>query len=150
MAFGPEEGKTFTKEVNGTYHYSDYVQKNPDGMSAKQVIGSFSPVQSVWPSLHNYYTYLDLNPSYNIEAMEKIAPYAVDTIPELRFKSEDEELRRSVMNEVQTYVDEMIVKFIMGNEPLSNWDTFVKRLKSMGIDKVLKVYNDTYTEWLGK
>ncbi|TDF99510.1 extracellular solute-binding protein [Paenibacillus piri] len=147
LSFGPEEGKTFTKEPGGRYHYSDFVQKNPNGMSAKQAIGTFSPIQSAWPVLHHPDTTLEMNPSFNVDAMNKIAPYALDGIPELGFKKEDDEVRRQVMNDVQTYVDEMIIKFIMGNEPLSNWDAYVKRVKSMGIDKVLKIYNDTYTAW---
>lgn len=42
------------------------------------------------------------------------------------------------MNDVKTYRDEMMAKFIMGAEPLSNFDKFVSTLKSMGIDEAVK------------
>jgi len=45
----------------------------------------------------------------------------------------------SIMNDVQTYYDEMIHKFIMGVEPLSNFDSFVNTLKSMGIEEAIAI-----------
>lgn len=150
ISFGTTEGKTYTKSSDGHYHYSDYVQKNSEGKSAKQVIGTFSPVQNVWPNLFNLDTHLEMNPSYSVEALKKMAPYAVDSIPNLGFKQEDDETRRTVMADVKTYVDESILKFILGNTPMSAWDDYVKHVKSMGIDKVLKIYNDTYTDWQKK
>jgi putative aldouronate transport system substrate-binding protein len=42
--------------------------------------------------------------------------------------------------EVDTYRSEMLDKFIMGIEPMSNWDAFAARLKSMGLDKTMPIY----------
>jgi len=48
----------------------------------------------------------------------------------------------SIMNPINTYVEEMKTKFVMGDESLANWDDFVAKIKKMGdIDYVLKVYN---------
>lgn len=43
--------------------------------------------------------------------------------------------------EISTYADEMRQKFMLGNEPLSNYASFVDNLKKMGIDDVLAVEN---------
>lgn len=150
ISFGPFEGKTYTKGSDGHYHYTDFVQKNPDGLSAKQAVGTFSPVQSVFPALFNYDTHLEFNPPYNVEALEKMAPYAIPSLPNLSFSQQDDETRRQIMADVQTYVDEQVTKFILGQEPLSNWDSYVQRVKDMGIDKVLKIYQDAYNAWLSK
>lgn len=152
ISFGPPsyEGKTYIKGDDGHYHYTDYVHKNPDGLSAKQVVGTFSPVQSTWPALFHYDTHLEFNPPYNIEALEKMAPYAVPALPNLSFTQQDDEVRRQIMADVQTYVDEQISKFILGQEPLSSWDDYVATVKEMGIDKVLKIYQDAYNAWLSK
>jgi putative aldouronate transport system substrate-binding protein len=47
-----------------------------------------------------------------------------------------------IMNGINTYVDEMTVKFIMGVEPLSKFDEFVATQKRMGIDRALEIMRD--------
>jgi putative aldouronate transport system substrate-binding protein len=43
------------------------------------------------------------------------------------------------MSDIISYVDDMTVKFIMGNEPISGYDEFVSRIKTMGIDQIIKI-----------
>lgn len=45
----------------------------------------------------------------------------------------------SVMTTINTYSDEIISKFITGEEPLENFDKFVEQVNSMGIDKAIKI-----------
>ncbi len=45
----------------------------------------------------------------------------------------------SIMNDVNTYYDEMINKFIMGVVPISQFDEFVETLKGMGIEEAIKI-----------
>ena len=42
----------------------------------------------------------------------------------------------------------MINKFIMGKEPLDNFDKFVQTLKDMGIDDVLAVEQAAYDRYM--
>ena len=39
-------------------------------------------------------------------------------------------------------MEENITKFVLGQQPLSEWDNYVDQLKKLGIEDVLKVYND--------
>ena len=48
---------------------------------------------------------------------------------------------------VNSYKDEMLVKFITGAEPLSKFDDFVKGLKERGIDDYLKLMNEAYERY---
>ena len=43
------------------------------------------------------------------------------------------------MNDVNTYSDEMIIKFIMGVESLDQFDKYVENLKSFGIEKAVSI-----------
>ncbi len=43
-----------------------------------------------------------------------------------------------------TYTDEMLTKFVLGQEPLSNFDVFVKTLEEMGVNEVLGAYESAY------
>jgi hypothetical protein len=48
---------------------------------------------------------------------------------------------------MQTYIDETIVSFITGKEPI-DWDKFVSKLKQYGIDKILKVKQLQYDRFI--
>jgi len=45
----------------------------------------------------------------------------------------------SIMNDVNTFKDEMFNKFIMGAEPLDNFDKYVKTIEGMGIQDAIKI-----------
>ena len=51
------------------------------------------------------------------------------------------------MTDIEIYVDEMVMKFITGRESLDNWDTYVARVKEMGIEKVLDIYQKALNNW---
>ncbi|MNI80736.1 hypothetical protein D3C73_1372900 [compost metagenome] len=42
-----------------------------------------------------------------------------------------------ITNEVNTYGDEMLLKFIMGAEPMENFDKYVEQMKKLGIEKAI-------------
>ena len=65
----------------------------------------------------------------------------------LSFTSEQDSERRAAMADIEIYVDEMVMKFITGREPLSNWDTYVNTVKQMGIDNVLSIYQEAVDAW---
>ena len=50
----------------------------------------------------------------------------------------DEEYNK-IMNEVTTYCDEMVAKFIIGDEPIENYDKFIENIKSMNIDRAVEI-----------
>jgi putative aldouronate transport system substrate-binding protein len=54
----------------------------------------------------------------------------------------------TVMPDITTYVNEMNIKFITGKEPLSNFDAYIKALKSMGVEDVVKGRQAQYDRYL--
>ncbi len=57
---------------------------------------------------------------------------------------EEEAVRDEIGTALDIYAQEMISKFLLGTEPLSNWDNFVETLNKMGVDKLLSVYESAY------
>ncbi len=43
------------------------------------------------------------------------------------------------MGDIDTYRDEMLLKFITGKEPISKFDSYVEQLKKIGIEEVIKL-----------
>jgi putative aldouronate transport system substrate-binding protein len=59
-------------------------------------------------------------------------------MPPVTLTAEESSKTASIMNDVTTYRDEMIGKFVMGAEPIENFDKFVATMKSMGVDEAIK------------
>lgn len=51
------------------------------------------------------------------------------------------------VTEIETYVDEMLFKFILGSESLDNFDNYVAHLKELGLEEVLSVYQGLYDRY---
>ena len=52
-----------------------------------------------------------------------------------------------IKTDIKTYVDQMEAKFVVGQEPLTKWDDYVKMINKMGLDEMLKIYQDAYDRW---
>ena len=83
-----------------------------------------------------------------LNRLNEMEQYIRPTIPALSFTEEEREVINSIYTEIQTYKDEMINKFIMGKEPLDNFDNFVETLNSMGIEEVLAVEQAAYDRYM--
>ncbi len=146
------EGVHYTM-VDGEPIFTDFVMNNPDGLSPKVAVGTYSFAQSNGPFILS----TDLTGQLDDESVGKaktecIIPYLESSkqyvIPgSLSFGSEEDAVRREAMTDIKVYVDEMVMKFITGRESLDNWDAYVEKVQSMGIDKVLSIYQTALDAW---
>ena len=67
----------------------------------------------------------------------------------LAFSEEDEDRRAELYTTLQDYTWEQISKFMMAQTPMSEWDSFQKGLKDMGVDELLALYTETYSRVTG-
>ena len=42
----------------------------------------------------------------------------------------------------------MEAKFIIGTEPLTNYDAFIEQLKALGAEEYQKIYVDAYADYM--
>lgn len=63
----------------------------------------------------------------------------------LALNDEESKIRNDLGVEINTYVEEMLSKFLLAKEPLSNWGAFQKELKEMGVDELTRVYESAYS-----
>ncbi|SHF57521.1 putative aldouronate transport system substrate-binding protein [Caldanaerobius fijiensis DSM 17918] len=139
------EGQSYNME-NGYPKYTDIIFKNPNGLSYDQALAQWAPSISSAPMDQDkrYYeqilqlpeqkeaafkTWLDADPSL--------------TLPLITPTEEESQRLASIMNQVNTYQQEMMGKFIMGKEPIndSTWNKYVNTIKGMGIDEAIKIEN---------
>lgn len=139
MNFG-KEGESFNL-VNGEPVYTEQVLNNPDGLPISQsfrkhIMGATSGpfVQDIRHSMQ--YT---TKPEQKAAMEAWSGPTHEKRIPPVSIAVEDSSQFASIMTDVNTYKDEMILKFIMGAESLDNFDKFVETIKSLGIDKATEI-----------
>jgi putative aldouronate transport system substrate-binding protein len=60
-------------------------------------------------------------------------------MPPISLTTEEASDNSNIMPDITTYVNEMTVKFIIGTEPLSKFDDFVKRIESMRINNAINI-----------
>ena len=58
-------------------------------------------------------------------------------MPTIIYNEEESEIDSQCLTNIQTHVDEMNYKFILGNRPIEEFDQFVEELKQMGLDDLI-------------
>lgn len=64
--------------------------------------------------------------------------------------TEESKELNSIMTDINTYRDEMTLKFIMGQVPLSEFDNYVAKIKSMNIDRAIEIEQAALTRYLNR
>lgn len=79
---------------------------------------------------------------------ENYAPYGIaqkNVVPPLYYSEEDASEIAMLQTNINTYVEECIAKFIVGQMDVeADWDTFQNELKNMNIDRYLEIIQNTY------
>lgn len=137
-------GESYTM-VNGYPTYTDLVLKDPNekGWPQAATLALYCPASGITDSVQDkrYFEQLRLVTQEQKDGQPLWAQFKTNVSGLPLTLTQDELNVATKLAEIQTYVDEMTQKFILGSEPLSNFDSFVANVKKMGIDDVMKVEN---------
>ena len=76
--------------------------------------------------------------------------YSINYPKAVSFTEEEQKILNPENSEIDSYIEEMQWKFITGQEPLSNFDTYLANLERMGIKDRIQVYQDAYDRYLAR
>ena len=79
-----------------------------------------------------------------VYASEDIEQVDYNPIIFLKYTPEQQEVVSTVGTEIETYVQETISKFLVGEKDFSEWDSYVAEVESMGLDEYLAVLTEAY------
>lgn len=135
MNFGPE-GMAFTKNGSEIKYKDEIISKGIDATMGKYAIGGIANWSTVQDprcgKLHRI-----IPGQYELASI-----FAASTdlnLPPISLTQEESSSMASIMSQVNTYANEMFNKFVMGLEPISNYNTFVDTLKKMNIEQAIKL-----------
>ncbi|MCL2834285.1 MAG: extracellular solute-binding protein [Treponema sp.] len=147
------EGKMYNM-VNGKPVYTDYVLNNPlyQTENTNYILRiHFAPKLRV--------SDLEANPSV-VKSPESVAfrnQWSNDPnedgsyfLPAISLTAAENTRRAEIMANVNTYTDEMIMKFIIGTEPLANFDKYMAQLNQYGMPEALAITQAAYDRYMQK
>lgn len=121
--------------------FNDLVYKNPDGLTVSDVLHMYTraahsnvPMVSDVRFMEQFYPY-----KQQIDAKMEWAKSNMKnhSLPAIFVGTEHSDEDANIMASVNTYVSEMTIKFIRGEESLDKFDEYVENLKSFGIEKCI-------------
>lgn len=136
LAYYGTEGDTYNM-VDGKPVYTDKMLNNPDGLSPSDAMTKFcfrSAGMYIWDRELQTAGEKALSAINDVWVSNADGDYMM---PNITMTSEEANQYSTKMGDIATYVEEMTTKFILGTEPLDNWDNFTSTLQGMGVEDVI-------------
>lgn len=146
-----KEGVTY-EMVDGKPVFTDFVLHNPDGLSIEKALSVYAgcnnkPFLVEKDYMLGGYAYDVQKKSLDVWATPD-AP--IKDMPPQTMTNEEVQEYNSIMTDIQTYLDEFKLKFILGTEPLENFPQFVENIKNMNIDRAIEIRQAEYDRYLAR
>jgi len=139
------EDETYEVTEDGNIEYVEEIRNSPDGLTLEQELQDhITWLGGGYPGIvkAEYFNGAESLPE-SLEATEIIEPDLIDEAWPV-FTYTDEEISRlsALQADIHTYVNEMQDQFITGSVPLSEWDTYVETVESMGLDEYMEIQQE--------
>ena len=151
--FGGFEGDTYTM-VDGKPMFTEKISASPEGITLNAAMLKYA--MSEVPKPYNY-TREIVGVSQDVVDAADIWNSNVCSDEETRLLSqmitmntEEGERFNTIMADVQTYVSENVVKFIIGDRPISEYDDFLAQLLSMNVDEAISIKQAAYDRFIAR
>ena len=135
------EGVSFNW-VDGFPTLSDYVMNNPHGFNQEEAIARFAVGPFNYPNARDvrFYEQVNLVEDWQIDIQNNWDTATTEImLPPLRMTVEEARRFSNIMTDITTHTEEMMIRFIIGAEPMSEFDNFVNQIQRMGIDDALAI-----------
>ncbi|MNF95867.1 hypothetical protein D3C84_786360 [compost metagenome] len=146
------EGVTYTM-VNGYPKYTDLIMKNPDKLSVGEAMAKYMRVAAPSPGLvgddryiDQYYPLQSQKDASVIFSRHQKNATAVQLPRVTPSVTEASELS-TILSEVNTYQSEMFLKFVMGVEPLANFDKYIAQMKALKIERAITIQQNALDQY---
>lgn len=148
MNFGTE-GVSYTME-NGVPTFTDEILNNPDGLTIAQALSNYAKPYLAYWGIQDVRAY---EQTLTTDVMREALKIWDDTnavehvVPPLFPTDEEAEREAEILTAVNTYINEMQIKFITGAESLDNFDQYKENLKEMGMEELIAIKNAGYERY---
>ncbi|MBQ7901841.1 MAG: extracellular solute-binding protein [Clostridia bacterium] len=146
------EGESYTM-VDGYPTYTEEITKNPDGLSMAVSLARYALSQDTGAFVQDK-RYMEQYAQLPQQQAALVTWGDTDMkehlMPNVSLTTEQQNELATVVENISTYMSEMISKFIMGVEPIENFDEFRSQLKQRGLDKYLEYEQQAYDRFMSR
>lgn len=143
------EGESY-EMIDGYPTYTENIKNNSEGYAMSSMLSQYclSFWQGPFIQRQEYYEqYAGLPQQQTAWKNFAVGDGENRTVPYLYYNEEESMELAKKQAAITTYVDEQICKFIMGIEPIENFDSFTKELENKGIKEVLHAKQNAYAKY---
>ena len=152
------EGEAYIVNDSGEKEFTELILNNPDGYSqlASFYLYTISGM-SGFPGWYDYFisstgwtqAQFDAFDVWSANYGENVNQYPTDA----KLTTEESTTYASLYTGIETYQDEMVSKFIVGSEDVTDdavWDSFVESLIGMGVEDCVEIKQASYERYLAR
>jgi len=147
------EGLTFEFDADGNPQFTDYVLNNPDGIPLNAGIHIFRA--------HNEVPSFRFGSLSNPIPMQRPASQVVRrawtaqsearyNLPPIEYTAEEGSTLARIESNLSPFRNETILRFIIGQEPIENFDSFVARAIELGADEELAIVQQAFDRFMAR
>lgn len=128
----------------------------PEGMTSEEFREITAPaVSGVYAIPKEIADRVIPDPSYEekvsyVKMYEKFVPDNINIMPSLFYSKEDTERINDISTDVLSYTKSQFAKWILQGGVEEEWDAYVKKLNEMGLQDLLKIYQNAYDEYMNE
>lgn len=143
------EGESYEMK-DGYPTFTDLITNNPDGLSMSGALARYVQSYDEGPFVQDK-RYMEQYASLpqQKEAIEVWSNTNMEAhmLPTISLTAEQSAEISKKVSSITTYKDEMLLKFIMGIEPMENWETFTKELENRGVNDYIQLMQEAYERY---
>jgi putative aldouronate transport system substrate-binding protein len=136
------EGESYAM-VDGCPTYTGEVMKNPS-LTIAQALAAWARPGGYGPFVQDiryFEQYMALPEQWDAIKVWDVPGSVEKTVPPITPTPEESSEYSQIMNEINTYKNEMFLKFVLGTAPLSGWDAYTATLRKLGIERAVEIQN---------
>lgn len=129
--------------IDGYPTFTDLIIANPDGWPVNEAMGGYNRANSAAPMIQDVRYFVDnyVKMPEQLVSTERWGDSDVVKykLPPITPTPEESEEFATIMNEINTYKDEMFVKFLLGQTSVDNFDEYVQNIENMGLARAIEL-----------
>ena len=142
------EGESYEIDENGEKHFTDAVMNDPDGKTPQEAILAWAHPQYGFSNIQMREPYVEIITTLPEQKAARETWLDASNgvmLPRLALPADVQSDYTMLMNDINTYVQEMYVQFITGQTSIEDgWETYINTLNGMGLETATQYMADAY------
>ncbi|MCM3786143.1 extracellular solute-binding protein [Neobacillus mesonae] len=137
-----QEGVSYNLTEDGYPQFTELLLKNPDNLAPAQAISMYARSSYNGPFVQDkryIEQYLALETQREAVDIWNKTDSEKYNLPPITPNPEESSEYATIMNDINTLVDEMTIKIILGTDPIDEFEDYVAKMKQLNLDRAIEI-----------